>query len=1560
MHLQGRNLSPRLQGADVQLLHSELVQLGLTIPADESRGQLFGPGTERAVQAFQATHQLPPTGIVDPATAVAINAAVVQGTQPPRPRPEPVPEFVVQGAVRGFEDRALEGAMVLALDRDLRREESLGRANLDAEHRYRITYTTAQFLHNERDSADLVVRVVGSDGRALASSPILFNAPKHATIDLVAARSTERALSEFERYHTDLSPLLGDVTFDQLTEDEQHQDITFLTGESGIHPLHIAYFSIAHRHARATTVAAEALYALFRQDLPTNLAALVLQRPERLRAAIERSVVGNIVPPRVGEQVDEIVRTLLFHTRGVALNSDGAANFRLGRLLATAALSSEIQEKFVNLCRRDDLGAEEFWNAVRTDPDLARDGAAEALEFTVHAAAVTLDNVPLVNALQSLRRQGAIRTVRDLVKLSPSEWESQIRGAGLSIPAEVTGETEGERLTRYVEIVVETLKQMFPTDVVAHSVARERTVDTALVSGLLARNPRFDVRGALPDDFDWGDLDAAARDRAQAALDQYRREVNMFPQLDPRAALSGSGIVNPYRRDLAHFLANAPDFDFETSHVETFLAGPAAAGAVAGVGDRAALADTLKRFQRVFQFAPRFEHMEALLGRGVHSAFGFASIPLRNAIKDFGLLMGGEMQVRSAHANASHRAAVMTNITASIQQGLHDDIAASGGGGVQNAFQKIPSLATLFGSADLCECEHCRSVYGPAAYFVDLLQFLRKSSYVPFKRLTVRRPDLQHIKLTCENSNTLLPYLDLVNEILESYVAHDPNGLDATTAKDTTPDVTAEELSVNPQYTIDAAYEKLKAAVHGFQLPFNRPIQVARAYLEHLGSSRHEVMSTFQTPGTPIDPSDPNSPTDPNSKNPSDRALAREYLKISPEEYDILVGASPEPPWKFFGYTSPDFVDNTWQGNLAKVPSFLRRTGITYDDLVALLRTRYVNPVQTPDPDDLPSDTIVLFSPNSTCDLSATTIRRLGSAFPGLGESVWLRLHRFLRLWRKLGWTMPEVDGAMRALNTTEIDGALIDSLSRIHALKTELRQPIIQLLSLWAPLDTFDSRFQGRTLYHSLFRNRAVINDPAYTVFVLNDAGSELADATAPLDAHLTAVQAALRISAEELALLRQATGLDEPEALVTLTNLSLLYRHAFFSRALKLKVRDYIALAHLMGVELAAPAVPAQTVRFVKRVRGVRESGFTAAQLTYLFRHLSDPPSTVAPAKEGIVVLLKQIQEGLRRVLDETALVPDPTGELLHARLAMLLDAAQVGAAIAIIERTSEMAASEQDAFVDQHFAPFLSDLADAKGVLFAPLQDPQSGPSAAEIATRRDYVYPRLTVYLRSFLSRSLVKQTLADALKLEGAAIQLLLETVLRSRVDPSKLAMADFLALVGDGLSVAYFGDTALTEPPALTRVEATVNAYFGDSSPDPQVVPPGAFSARWTGFLLAQHQEAYTFYARAKDGVRLWVGDPATPIVDAWSPQQQPAEHPSAPVSLAAGQLYPITLEVLHRRPGCDDRTTVEQFVHTQSDCPAESFVFGYDVRAARRPVEDVRKRAQGCPCSAWLRGDTI
>src|SRR5262249_41532682 len=158
---------------------------------------------------------------------------------------------------------------------------------------------------------------------------------------------------------------------------------------------------------------------------------------------------------------------------------------------------------------------------------------------------------------------------------------------------------------------------------------------------------------------------------------------------------------------------------------------------------------------------------------------------------------------------------------------------------------------------DHCSCSHCESVYSPAAYFVDLLQFLKRrppTGTVPNNRtnardvLLDRRPDLGKLLLTCENTETPLLHVDLVNEILEHAVSNAPWNPIQTIGD-------AASLQAEPPSVDAAAYAALKDAVHPFNLPFFLDREEARVYLGHLGTSRWELMEAFR-------PADGSGPSD--------------------------------------------------------------------------------------------------------------------------------------------------------------------------------------------------------------------------------------------------------------------------------------------------------------------------------------------------------------------------------------------------------------------------------------------------------------------------------------------------------------------------------------------------------------------------------------------------------------------------------------------------------------------------------------------------------------------------
>ena len=93
-----------------------------------------------------------------------------------------------------------------------------------------------------------------------------------------------------------------------------------------------------------------------------------------------------------------------------------------------------------------------------------------------------------------------------------------------------------------------------------------------------------------------------------------------------------------------------------------------------------------------------------------------------------------------------------------------------------------------------------------------------------------RRPDLQHILLSCENTNVALPYIDLVNEILEYYIVHGSlAGTPATTARRCRRRPTC---SPTRSSSLDAAYDETQAEVYPYGLPFDMPLAHLRLLFE--------------------------------------------------------------------------------------------------------------------------------------------------------------------------------------------------------------------------------------------------------------------------------------------------------------------------------------------------------------------------------------------------------------------------------------------------------------------------------------------------------------------------------------------------------------------------------------------------------------------------------------------------------------------------------------------------------------------------------------------------------
>jgi hypothetical protein len=218
---------------------------------------------------------------------------------------------VVKGVIRHTEGIPLPGLIVRAFDRGMRTESLLGENSTGEEGNYEITYRRHQLRAKER--ADLIIRVFEpegdgtGEGEEIAFSETVFNAQLQQIIDLEVKSRKFSGPSEYERYLAALERLIeGEPTY-KLTE----EDLTFLSGKTGIPFEHLDYLRIDAQWSFQYAIEPGLTYGLFRQGLPTNLRNLLSQKRVHLEEALKVSSAYNIIPAGITPRIDYALEPLL-------------------------------------------------------------------------------------------------------------------------------------------------------------------------------------------------------------------------------------------------------------------------------------------------------------------------------------------------------------------------------------------------------------------------------------------------------------------------------------------------------------------------------------------------------------------------------------------------------------------------------------------------------------------------------------------------------------------------------------------------------------------------------------------------------------------------------------------------------------------------------------------------------------------------------------------------------------------------------------------------------------------------------------------------------------------------------------------------------------------------------------------------------------------------------------------------------------------------------------------------------------------------------------------------
>lgn len=252
-------LKLRMQGPAVADLHAALQRFldqRVILRSDDAARQKYSAAlewvqvrlaydtnTHDLVSIFQEEQGLEASGVVDELTANVMNRWLDELEE----AGEGKTLYTVKGTLRFFDGFPAGGIIVSAFDRDLRSEQVLGQSQTNRQGNYQIQYSESQFGRAEQRNADLVVKALAMDGSLLAASPILFNAPLTAEVNLTIPLEAAQLPTLFDRIQYMLKPLLSDLPVEELEEDEKHQDISFLFGETGFKKKDLARFALGHK-----------------------------------------------------------------------------------------------------------------------------------------------------------------------------------------------------------------------------------------------------------------------------------------------------------------------------------------------------------------------------------------------------------------------------------------------------------------------------------------------------------------------------------------------------------------------------------------------------------------------------------------------------------------------------------------------------------------------------------------------------------------------------------------------------------------------------------------------------------------------------------------------------------------------------------------------------------------------------------------------------------------------------------------------------------------------------------------------------------------------------------------------------------------------------------------------------------------------------------------------------------------------------------------------------------------------------------------------------------------
>ncbi len=1208
--------------------------------------------------------------------------------------------YTVEGTVAS-PDRAGVGRLrVEIVDKNVGADVLLAETATDERGRYQSRFSAPSLHERGKTQPDLQARVY-ADKTFLAASEVRYNATNQETLHINLPVNSMALPSEHETLTGALSEHFNGKLSD-LKESDDRQDITYLANKTGWDARAVALAALAdqfsQRSGAGTEIPPAFFYALFRSGLPANEDILYHVDAKTLEAVWKKAAEQGVIPNDRVKEIPALIqrfRTLSAQKLLTGPALVGASSLK--DMLTASRLDDAKQKKFAELYAAHRTDMPTFWDAA-TNAFGAE--TAKRLQLDGKLGFLTINNAPLMQELHKVSGDNGLTDPLQLAQRGyhrAAQWSRLLEGS-VPIPKEIPGDTPEAKRTNYADYLAAQVRLSYPTAAVAEMVkSRDLAVDVPdqVYVFLTEHQGEFEI-GVQP-------------------VEQYikRNKVRVAPETVTQ----------------------------------------------------------VKRLQRVYQITPSDQAMTGLLKRGVDAAYHIVRYQKENFVQTFAKDLGGVDQAALTYDRSVQVHNVVLNIAVSFLTARN-----APGIGVHSPAQIVnpvpanaddviaySTLESLFGEMAYCACDHCRSILSPAAYLVDLLHFVDRidlpANENPLSVLLSRRPDIEHLPLTCENTNTALPYIDVVNETLEYYIANDGQKLSLKdyTGHDTD-GAASEDLLASPQSfndgVRDAAYTTLRGERFPTPLPFHQPLENLRRYFDKfevplpLAMERLRKSNDLERGANPY----------------GWRDILMEEIGLSRAEYEILTtsNAAPNVLWQIYGFptgtTDADIINGNLVANivaLSNAKQFTRRVGITYEDIVAILKTRFVNPnsdlipklerlgvsfadlkafkdaqgntgdaafdallaklAVPPDPaeygDDIKAwvkdnanyacimglitlaDTSASQDPCSFDTLEfrhATPMADLQDTTTRLSAVEFVRLLRFIRLWKKMGWTIEQTDAAICALyrmNMTPLGAGDIDTVAKLNdgfgillprlgiikrvmnALNLPPKRDLLPLLACWSEIGT-----HGNTaLYRQMFLNPALLKQDA--VFADNGYGEFLADNTKKLADHAEALQSAFNLIGDEYDRIVAILGFNANTPL-TIPNVSAVFRRGWLARKLKFSVRELLLLTSLTSLDPFATPDPTDPaiLRLISLVQAMKDRSLKSAAALYLIWN-QDLSGKSAPDPAQITELARTLRGDFASIEDQFAATEDPGGDVARGRMTLVYGQETTDAFFTLLDDTLVM---------------------------------------------------------------------------------------------------------------------------------------------------------------------------------------------------------------------------------------------------------------------------------------------